>query len=126
MSKLSDDQKSIFLNELREAIGNGDFIRMVLGKPKETDAKKVIIKSFESKGVMKFSSDFRYAQKSISKSSELEGLIEFLNDNLGMTYLAATLFTNKADISFLVNKKGKHRLTPVSYTHLTLPTTPYV
>ena len=119
MSKLSDDQKSIFLNELREVIGSGDFIRMVLGKPKETDAKKVIIKSFESKGAIKFSTDFRYAQKSISKSSELEGLIEFLNDNLGMTYLAATLFTNKADISFLVNKKGKHRLTRAKATEST-------
>ena len=42
-----------------------------------------------------------------------------MNDNLGMTYLAATLFTNKADISFLVNKKGKHRLTRAKATEST-------
>lgn len=116
MSKLPDDQISIFLNDLREAVESGDFIRMVLGKPKETDAKKVIVTRFESKGATKFSSDFRYAQKSVSKSSDLEELLELLRENLGVTYLAATLFTNQADISFLVNKKGKHRLTRAKAT----------
>ncbi|MDB2437522.1 SAM-dependent methyltransferase [Hellea sp.] len=116
MSKLSDDNLSIFLNDLREAVENGDFIRMVLGKPKETDAKKVIVTLFESKGTIKFSSDFRYAQKSVSKSSDLEGLLEFLKENLGITYLAATLFTNRADISFVVNKKGKPRMTRAKAT----------
>jgi len=106
----------MFFNNLREAVESGDFIRMVLGKPKETDVKKVIVTRFESKGAIKFSSDFRYAQKSVSKTSDLEGLLEFLRDNLGTTYLAATLFTDKADISFLVNKKGKARITRAKAT----------
>ena len=116
MSKLQDDHKSIFLNDLSEAVESDNFIRLVLGKPKDVEAKKVIVTRFESKGAIKFSSDFRYAQKSVSKSSDFEGLLEFLKDNLGITYLAATLFTDKADISFLVNKKGKYRLTRAKAT----------
>ena len=111
MSQPSDDTTSIFLTQLQDAIESGDFIRLVLGKPKNVEAKKVIITRFESKGGMKFSADFRYAQKSVSKSYALEGLVDFLKETLGLTYLAATLFTNKADITFLVNKKGKPRLT---------------
>lgn len=121
MSKRPDDNKTIFLDNLREAIESGDFIRMVLGKPKDVDAKKVIVTSFESKGTVKFSSDFRYAQKSVSKTSDLDELLKFLDENLGASYLAATLFTNKNDISFLVNKKGKHRLTRAKPTQSAAP-----
>ena len=116
MSNLPDDTISIFLNDLREAVESGDFIRIVLGKPKDVEANKVIVTSFESKGTTKFSSDFRYAQKSVSKTSDLESLLQFLKENLGVNYLAATMFTNKNDISFLVNKKGKPRLTRAKAT----------
>lgn len=111
MPKLSDETTSTFLNDLQQAVESGEFIRMVLGKPKGVEAKKVIITSFESKGTLKFSSDFRIAQKSVSKTSDLSELLAFLTDNLGMHYLAATLFTSKNDISYIVNKKGKARIT---------------
>jgi len=84
---------------------------MVLGKPKNTEAKKVIITSFESKSTQKFSSDFRIAEKSVAKTSEMNELLSFLKENLGTHYLAATLFTNENDISFICNKKGKSRIT---------------
>ena len=111
MSHPSDDNTSLFLNELQDAIQANVFIRMVLGKPKNTQTKKVIITSFESKGALKFSSDFRRDQKSITKSSDLTELLSFLKENLAIHYLSATLFTQQNDISFLVNKKGKSRIT---------------
>jgi len=116
VSKLSDDNISIFLNALREAVESGDFIRLVLGKPKATEANKVIVTSFQSKGALKFSSDFRIAEKSVAKSSNINELLSFLTENLGASYLAATLFTTKNDISFIVNKKGKSRLTRAKAT----------
>ena len=111
MSHPSDDNTSLFLNDLQDAIKANAFIRMVLGKPKNTQAKKVIITCFESKGVLKFSSDFRIDQKSITKSSDLMELLSFLKENLATHYLSATLFTQQNDISFLVNKKGTSRIT---------------
>lgn len=116
VSHPSDDNMSVFLTEVKEVIQSGDFIRMVLGKPKNVEATKVIVTSFESKGDVKFSSDFRYAQKSVSKTSDFAGLQDFLKENLGQTYLAATLFTSKNDISLVVNKKGKARLTRAKAT----------
>jgi len=116
VSHSSDDNFSIFLGEVRDAVQNKQFIRIVLGKPKNTEAKKVIVTAFESKGHLKFSSDFRYAQKSVSKTSDLEGILKFLKENVGQTYLAATLFTHKNDISLLVNKKGKARITHAKAT----------
>ena len=107
---------SIFLNDTQDAVESGGFIRMVLGKPKNVEAKKVIITRFESKGEVKFSSDFRVAQKSITKTSTFDELIAFLKENLGQSYLAATLFTPKNDISFIVNKKGKARITRAKAT----------
>lgn len=123
VSKPSDDNISIFLNDLQEAIESGDFIRMVLGKPKDVDAKKVIVTSFESKGTLKFSSDFRYSQKSVTKSSDIAELLGFLAENLGVNYLAATLFTTKNDISLIVNKKGKPRITRAKATQKAEATT---
>jgi SAM-dependent methyltransferase len=111
VSNPSDDNISLFLTEIQKAVQSDAFIRMVLGKPKNVDAKKVIVTSFESKGELKFSSDFRIEQKAISKTSSFEELLLFLKDSLGQTYLAATLFTDKNDISLVVNKKGKARLT---------------
>ena len=116
MSKPSDANTSTFLNDLREAVESGDFVRMVLGKPQNVDAKKVIVTCFESKGAIKFSSDFRYAQKSVTKSFELAEILNFLTENLGVNYLAATLFTTKNDITFLVNKRGKVRVTRAKAT----------
>ena len=116
MSNLSNDNISVFLNDLQDSLESGDFIRMVLGKPKAVDAKKVIIASFESKGGFKFSCDFRYAQKSVTKSYELDELLSFLTGVLGVDYLAATLFTAKSDITFLVNKRGKPRITRAKAT----------
>lgn len=108
----SNDNISIFLNDLQQAVETGDFIRMVLGKPAgNVDAKKVIVTCFESKGALKFSSDFRLAQKSVTKSSDLHELTAFLAENLSVNYLAATLFTSKNDIAFIVNKRGKARIT---------------
>jgi len=116
VSHPSEDNTSLFLKDLTDALDTNSFIRMVLGKPKNTDAKKVIITSFDSKGTEKFSSDFRIAEKSVSKTSELDELLAFLKENLRTHYLAATLFTHKNDISFIVNKKGKSRITRAKAT----------
>jgi len=140
VSKFSDDNLSAFLTDLKKVVETDDFIRLVLGKPRNVDAKKVIITHFESKAGLKFSSDFRFAQKSVSKSMTFNELIDFLREGLGTTYLAATLFTPKNDISFIVNKKGKARLTRAKATqkitsstthnrqkdYLISPTTPYL
>lgn len=116
MSNLPNDNISVFLNDLQDSIESESFIRMVLGKPKDVEAQKVIITGFESKGALKFSSDFRFAQKSVTKTYDLNELLSFLTGVLGADYLAATLFTAKNDITFLVNKRGKPRITRAKAT----------
>ena len=92
------------------------------------DAQDIILNRYQARDV---GSAKRWVENTASTFGKIDGLV----NNAGISQPAVSLMDDdetQLDEMWAVNVKGPTRLTrlamphPVSYTHLTLPTTPYV
>ncbi len=101
-----------FLESFESCFSDGSFIKLTLGKKasKVSTLNNVYFRPVLIKNEKLLSVVFRHQTSDITKNLSLaEGLI-FLNENLGMAFLTASLFTSKEDIQVLFNKKREARI----------------
>jgi SAM-dependent methyltransferase len=106
-----DDVAHTFSECFASAIEAGQFARLVLSNPKNSEEKKVIVSQFVSRGDLKLTFDSRFETKSISKTRTPIEAARFIKEEVGSNFRNATLFTSKNNFSFSTNKKGKARIT---------------
>lgn len=103
--------KPEFLRHAAEAIANGTFVKLTLGKFRGPDApKKIVATLIEVKGKERLNLITSLARNEVARNFECIRGVDQLGKLLGDTAFAATLFTTEKDYELAYNAKGEAKL----------------
>ncbi|HLP03146.1 MAG TPA: SAM-dependent methyltransferase [Opitutaceae bacterium] len=108
----ASDPRAEFLQQLRSALADGSFVRLVLGKPR---AGQLLLKITAERVVTargtRLQLHFRERQRDLTKPADAAAIVEAFEKHVGPALGSAHLFTESTLWQFELNKKGEPRLT---------------
>ncbi len=102
-----------FCDKLRLALLQQEFVKLTLAKPTSSvdGLKNIYVRMVLLKSEEKLSFTFRYTTNDQVKNYAIEEGIAQITSLLNTTFLSASLFTTRVDVTFLRSKKGKETIT---------------
>ncbi len=98
-----------FLENISQSIDNKAFVKLTLSKPKyQGDLKNIYARLVLIKNQSKISFTFRYQTRDEVKNMEIAEALQFIETQIGTTFLNAVLFSTYSETTILFNKKGEN------------------
>lgn len=106
------DPRAEFLQQLRSALADGGFVRLVLGKPRAGQPLlKLTAEHVATARGTRLQLHYRERQRDLTKPADADALVAAFTAHVGPALGSAHLFTREALWQFELNKKGEPRLT---------------
>ena len=101
-----------FLQQLRSALADGSFVRLVLGKPRTGQPLlKLTAELVSTARGTRLQLHFRERQRDLTKPADAAIIVAAFQDHVGTALGSAHLYTTNGLWQFELNKKGEARLT---------------
>ncbi len=106
------DPRAAFVQQLRSALADGSFVRLVLGKPRTGQPLlKLTAERVATARGTRLQLHFRERQRDLTKPADAAAILEAFDQHVGAGLGSAHLYTDAALWQFELNKKGEPRLT---------------
>lgn len=108
----TDPQTAEFIARLEQALGDGSFVRLTLGKYRGQDAglERITIRRVTIKGADHLSFVSRYPTNDITKNLPIAEAVAEIERRLDNGFRSATLRAAREELQLLLNKRGKATL----------------
>ena len=97
-----------FINELKQALANGTFVKLTLGnyKGSEEHLQKIFIRPVEIKKRIRLLFQYRHDTRDTVKNFDVPEAVEVIRKNLDTGFRSAHLFTSNHDIQLTIGKRN--------------------
>ncbi len=100
-----------FVSQLSDSLAENTFVKLTLGKGRRDGLRQAFVRLVEIRGEPHISISLRSVNKDVTENHRVADAAEAIRRLLESSFGNAHLFTTRADVELLTNKKGEARLT---------------